>query len=105
VVIIPGPGYDEIVLSTPASPRLCNSRGCARQGRAAEVIVTYGVLNDPGASPHDRAALWPEAWGHAVPICAGCWEQSRQVAVKYRPALAVCDDTASAAPQPPIGRT
>jgi hypothetical protein len=101
VVSVPDPGYDEVVLTASASPHPCNSRGCAVAGTLAAVIVTYGVLADPGASPHDRAALWPESWGHAVPMCAGCWEQTRQVAVKYRPGLVIRDCTgAPAAPQP-----
>jgi len=48
------PGHDQIVLTTPDGAVLCNSLACARAGRAAELIVTYGVLNDPGASYHDR---------------------------------------------------
>ena len=55
----------------------------------AAVIVTYGTLADPGASPHSRSALWPESWGQSVPMCAACWGDSRQVAVKYRPRLSI----------------
>ena len=99
------PGHDEIILTTPDAPQPCNSLACARAGRLAEVIVTYGVLNDPGASPHNRAALWPESWGHSVPMCTGCWEQARQVAVKYRPGLVIRGLTGPAAgAQPPMGR-
>jgi hypothetical protein len=99
-VSIPEPGYDEIVLTVPDGTALCNSLACVRAGRAAEVIVTYGVLNDPGASLYSRGALWREQWGMSCPLCSACWEQSRQVAVKYRPALVVIDATgASAAPQ------
>jgi hypothetical protein len=97
VVTVPDPGYDEVVLASPASSHRCNSRGCAVAGVLAEVIVTYGVLAGPGASPHDRAALWPESWGRSVPMCARCWEQTRQVAVKYRPGLVIRDHTGSPA--------
>ena len=83
------PGYDEIILTTPPSPRLCYSRACSRAGRLAQVIVSYGVLADPGASPHSRDALWPESWGGSYPMCAACWDDTRQVAVKYRPRLAI----------------
>ena len=95
------PGYDEIILSAPDGPRPCNSLACSRAGRLAEVIVTYGTLADPGAGPHSRSALWPESWGQSVPMCAGCWDNSRQVAVKYRPRLSIRDTTCSpATPQP-----
>ena len=47
---IPRPGCDGIMLTTPDGTALCNSLACARAGRAAEVVVTYGTLNDPGAS-------------------------------------------------------
>jgi hypothetical protein len=62
-------------------------------GQRAEVIITYGVLADPGASPHHRDALWPESWGMPVPMCATCWDSNRQVAVKYRPRLTIRDTT------------
>lgn len=101
----PSPGYDEVILTTPDSARLCNSLACARAGRAAEVIVTYGVLNDPAASYHARAALWRESWHKPVPMCGTCWDSSRQVAIKYRPGLVVCDLTAPATPRPPTERT
>jgi hypothetical protein len=105
-VTIPDPGYDEIVLTAPDGTALCNSLACVRAGRAAEVIVTYGLLNDPGASLYSRGALWREQWGMSYPLCSACWVQSRQVAVKYRPRLVVIDATvmAPAAPQTSGGR-
>jgi hypothetical protein len=84
-------GYDEVILTAPDAARLCNSRGCAEAGTLAEVIVTYGVLNDPAASYHSRGALWRESWGTPVPMCAACWDSSRQVAVRYRPGLVIID--------------
>jgi hypothetical protein len=102
------PSRDEVMLSAPDRGQLCNSLGCARAGRAAEVIVTYGVLNDPGASPHTRGALWRECWGRSYPLCGACWEHCRQVVVRHRAALVVTDTTpdrpAPAAPQPSGGR-
>jgi hypothetical protein len=35
----------------------------------------------------------------SYPMCAACWEHSRQVAIKYRPGLAVIDHTGPAAAQ------
>jgi hypothetical protein len=87
------PGYDEIILTTPASPQPCNSLACASAGRLAEVIVTYGMLNDPGACLYARQALWRESWGKSVPMCAACWNDTRQVAMKYRPRMTICDLT------------
>jgi hypothetical protein len=99
------PGYDEVLLTAPDGACLCNSLACVRSGRAAEVIVTYGVLNDPGASPYSRGALWREQWGMSYPLCSACWEQSRQVAARYWPRLVVIDHTgAPAAPQTSGGR-
>jgi hypothetical protein len=83
------PGRDEIIVTTPDGDSLCNSLGCARAGRTAQVIVTFGTLNDPGARYHDRGAFWREMWGRSFPLCGTCWEQIRQVGAKYRPHLVV----------------
>jgi hypothetical protein len=91
------PGYDEIVLSAPDGSRLCNSRGCAEAGRLAEMIVTFGVLSDPCAGYHHRGALWRESWHKAVPGCGACWDSARQVAIRYRPRLAVTGASGPAA--------
>ena len=85
------PGRDEIIVTAPDGDTLCNSLGCARAGRTAQVIATYGTLNDPGAGYHHRGALWRESWGHSYPLCGTCWQQTRQVAAKYRPGLVVID--------------
>jgi hypothetical protein len=103
-VTVPHPGYDEIILTAPGDGRLCGSLACTRAGRAADVIVTYGVLADPGFRINDRSALWPECWGVSYPGCADCWKASRQVAVKYRPGLVIRDLSAPATPQPPRER-
>jgi hypothetical protein len=93
-VSVPVSGYDEVVLTAPLAGRLCHSLACARAGTLAEVIVTYGVLNDPGACYHAPGALWRESWHKPVPMCGRCWQSPRQVAVTYRPRLAVTDATA-----------
>ena len=97
-------GHDQVVLTRPDGARLCHSLGCARAGRAAEVVVTYGILNDPGASLYANAALWLECWGRSYPLCGACWEQSRQVVVKHRPALLVIEATGPAAIESSGGR-
>jgi len=91
------PGRDQIVLAVPEGGTLCHSLGCRRAGRAAQVIATFGILNDPGAGYHGRAALWREQWGCSYPLCGTCWEQTRQVAVRYRPGLVVTGARAAAA--------
>jgi hypothetical protein len=88
------PGHGEALLTAPDGGSLCNSLRCARAGTIAEVIVTYGVLNDPGAGYYDRRALWKEMWHKPVPMCGACWQSSRQVAARYRPDLVVIDATA-----------
>lgn len=70
----------------------------------AGVVVTFGTLNDPGAGYHDRGALWRESWGRSVPMCGACWQSARQVAVKYRPQLAVTDTTSPTAAESSGGR-
>jgi hypothetical protein len=92
------PGRDEIILATPDVATLCNSLGCARAGRAALVLARFGTFNDPGAGYHDRGALWRECWRQTYPLCGTCWEQTRQVAVKYRPGLVVIDTRPATAP-------
>jgi hypothetical protein len=92
------PGHDEIIVTAPDGDTLCNSLGCARAGRAAQVIATFGTLNDPGAGYHDRGALWRESWHQPIPLCTDCWQQTRQVAAKYRPGLVVIDARPAAAP-------
>jgi len=92
------PGYDEIVLTAPPSPQLCNSRSCAVRGMLADVIVVYGILTGPGFRMNDRGALWPRSWGCRVPMCSGCWDLTRQVAVEYRPGLVIRDTRVPAAP-------
>jgi hypothetical protein len=87
------PGHDEVILTAADGSRVCNSRACAQAGRAAEVTVTYGVLNDPAASYHSRDALWRESWHQPIPMCGACWDSSRQAAIRYRPALVVIDAT------------
>jgi hypothetical protein len=96
-VSIPSPRPDQVVLTDPGGARLCNSLACTQAGTLAEVIATYGVLNDPGASLSARGALWRECRSRSYPLCGGCWEQSRQVAISYRPALAIIDSTAAPA--------
>jgi len=91
------PGYDEVVLTAADGARLCNSRGCADAGTLAEVFVTFGTLNDPGAGYHHRGALWRETWHTPVPMCGACWQSARQIAVRYRPRLAVTDAASPAA--------
>lgn len=92
------PGVHEIVLTVPADGVLCNSLTCARQGKPAEVVVTFGRLSgrwfDPGA-------LWPECWGKSYPNCAGCWDRARRIAHKHRPGLVVRDCRPPAPPGPP----
>jgi hypothetical protein len=91
------PGHDQVVLTAPDGALLCNSLGCARAGRAADVVVTYGMLNDPVAGYCHPQALWRECWRQSYPLCGACWEQSLQVALKYRPRLVIIDSTGSAA--------
>jgi hypothetical protein len=105
-VITAYPGYDEIILTMPDSPRLCHSRACSQAGRLAQVIVTYGVLNDPGTSPHSSDALWPESWGPVLPDVRGVLGTDPACRGQDRPRLVIRDTTRSpATPEPSRGRT
>jgi hypothetical protein len=54
----------------------------------AEVIVTFGTL---GNAAWDRDAVWPDCWGHSYPMCAECFDLTRQVAQRHRPSLVITD--------------
>jgi hypothetical protein len=88
------PGHDEIILTVPGAPDLCNDRAHRNQGRLAQVIVTFGQF---GTLHEPCQALWPESWGRSVPLCATCWDTTRQVVQKYRPNLVIHDHTQPAA--------
>ena len=54
-----------------------------------------------GREPAQRERPVARIVGQSVPMCAACWDNSRQVAVKYRPRLSIRDTTCSpATPQP-----
>jgi hypothetical protein len=87
------PGPDEIALSAPAAGELCSSREHRRAGRPAQVVVTLGPMGTPD---QHRQALWLETWGKPYPMCAPCWEATRQVAQARRPALVITGTTTRA---------
>jgi hypothetical protein len=93
----PVPGHDQIVVSAPAGHHLCNSRAHAALGCLAEVIVTFGQL---GTRWH-RDALWQDSWGRSYAMCAGCWQQTRQIVQSHRPGLVIRDTTSTLAPAGP----
>ena len=83
-------GHDEIILTAPEGRCLCHDRQHRNLGTLADVIVTFGQLGVPG-TPRD--AFWPEVWGRSCPMCAACWEATRQIAAKTRPHLTITDLT------------
>ena len=86
----PLPSHDEIILTVSGAPHLCNDRAHRNQGRLAQVIVTFGQI---GALYEPRRALRPESWGRSVPMCAACWDTTREVVRKHRPNLVIHDTT------------
>ena len=84
------PGHDEITLAVAEGRHLCNDRQHRTLGKLADVVVIFGQFGIPG-TPRD--AFWPECWGHSYPMCAPCWENTRQVAQKARPNLVIRDTT------------
>jgi len=79
-------GHDEITVSVPSGRHLCCDRAHRNAGRLADVIVSFGQLGSPGTP---RQAFWPEVWGRSYPMCATCWESTRQTAKKSRPNLVI----------------
>ena len=82
----PAPGHDQIAVTPPAARAVCNSREHTRLGVLADVVVTFGTL---GTAAWASDALWPETWGHSYPMCAECWDLTRQVAQRHRPGLVI----------------
>ena len=78
------------MLSAPAAGELCSSLEHRRTKRPAQVIVTMGQMGTPAQY---RAAVWPECWGKAYPMCQPCWQATRQVAQARRPALVITSTT------------
>jgi hypothetical protein len=89
----PAAGRDEIVVAAPDGRQVCHSRGHARLGVLAEVVVTFGEL---GTAAWDKDALWPDSWGRSYAMCPECWDLTRQVAQRHRPGLLVIAGTGPA---------
>ncbi len=88
----PAPGHDEIIVAAPDGRQVCHSRGHARLGVLAEVVVSFGDLGtrwQPGA-------VFPDCWGHSYPMCGECWQAAREVAQARRPALIITGTTTPA---------
>jgi hypothetical protein len=92
------PGFDEIALTDPPPGQLCNDRGHRNASRTADVLVTFGELGT-----RFRDDLWRESWHRSYPMCADCWERTRQTALKYRPSLTVRDLSHPPVPPAPGG--
>ncbi len=41
-------------------------------------------------------AIWPDRWHRTYPMCAACWQTTRQVASQRRPGLVIWDTTSPA---------
>lgn len=89
----PQPGPDEVIIAA-GDGRLCNSRSCANAAQLAEVVVTFGTFG----SHWDRDVVWPECWGRTYPMCAPCWERTRAVLQRARPALTIGHPPATSTP-------
>jgi hypothetical protein len=86
----PRPGPNEIILTPPAPRDLCSSLEHRRAGRPAQVVVTLGPMGAPGQY---RQAVWMQSWGKSYPLCAPCWDATRQVAQARRPNLIITGTT------------
>jgi hypothetical protein len=81
----PAPGHDEIIVTAPDGRQVCNSRGHARVGVLAEVVVTFGDLG----TRWQPNAVFQDCWGRSYAMCSECWDAARQVAQAHRPALVI----------------
>jgi len=86
-------GHGEIVVTAPDGRQVCNSRGHARIGVLAEVVVTFGELG----TRWQAGAVFQDCWGRSFAMCAECWQAAREVAQARRPALVITDTTRAAA--------
>ena len=89
----PAAGHDEIIVTVPDGRQVCHSRGHARLGVLAEVVVTFGELG----TRWQPDAVFQDCWGHSYAMCAECWQACREVAQARRPALVVTDTTTAPA--------
>jgi hypothetical protein len=97
------PGHDEVVLTPPDGTYLGNILASARAGRAAEVVMTYGTLNDPHAYHQACGALRP-VLGRVVPDAQRLLGQDPPGRGQVPARLAVIDVGAPATPKPSGGR-
>ena len=81
----PAPGHDQIIVTAPDGRQVCHSRGHARLGVLAEVVVTIGELG----TCWQPDAVFQDCWGRSYPMCAECWQATRDVAQARRPALVI----------------
>jgi hypothetical protein len=88
----PAPGQDEIIVAAPDGRQVCHSRGHARLGVLADVIVTFGELG----TRWQPDAVFQDCWGRTYPMCTECWQAVREVAQARRPALAITGPTTPA---------
>jgi hypothetical protein len=88
----PAPGHDQIIVTGTDGRQVCNSRGHARLGVLAEVVVAFGELGtrwQPGA-------VFQDCWGQSYALCQECWQAAREVAQARRPALTITSTTTPA---------
>ena len=89
----PPPGNDEIIVAIPDERQVCNSRGHARLGVLAEVVVAFGELG----TRWQPDAVFQDCWGQSYSMCGECWQTIREVAKARRPGLAITGTTTAPA--------
>jgi hypothetical protein len=75
-------------VSRPLGRPLCNSLEHRRGHVRADVVVAFGRLGS-----HGRDAVFVGCWGRSYPMCSQCWDDTRRVAQRHRPALVIHDTT------------
>jgi hypothetical protein len=88
----PAPGHDQIIVTAPDGRTVCNSRGHARLGVLAEVVVTFGELG----TKWQPDAVFQDCWSRSYAMCGECWQAAREVAQARRPALVITGTTTPA---------
>jgi hypothetical protein len=79
---------------TPLDGRqVCQSRGHARLGVLAEVVVTFGELG----ARWQPDAVFQDCWGRSYAMCGECFQAAREVAQARRPALVITGPTTAPA--------
>jgi hypothetical protein len=83
-IVFANPGTDEIAISMPLGNRHCACLDHGIVGTQARVVVRFGPL-----SPRGRTVLFAGCARRSYPLCAECWDATRQLAHTHHISLII----------------